>query len=198
MKLKVQWYFLSLLIFVVSCNQNLSSSKLERHFTESQIEDLNKINNFFISEILKSDSQNFLIALNNFLNDCRTKGIDAVYNPLKVEDFEKVLNSISKSTFNEIWKLNTVEDKTKYKWLAPKYNGKYQMFLKDIGKKNEIVKKYYDRMKASGDYNPIHFDESLVNSYKKMDYDSKQIQIILAIHYFSVIYDYLNSEKTFT
>ncbi|MTE27495.1 hypothetical protein [Winogradskyella ouciana] len=198
MKFEVRSIFVCLMLTLVSCNKDYSSPELEKHFTEAQIKDLNKINDFFISEILKSENQNFLIAFDNFFNECRTKGIDAIYSTMKLEDFDKVLNSISKSTMDEIWVVSSgviKENRTKFNRLAPKYNGKYQRFLKDIGKENEIVKKYSDRMIATGDYNPGLFDESLINSYKKIDYGSEQIQIILAIHYFSVIYVYLNIEN---
>jgi len=199
MKLKIINLVICLSFVIIGCKNKESSPELENHFTESQIEDLDEIHNFFISTILKSENENFLIVFDNYLNNSRAKGIDAINDTMEVEDFDKIINSISKSTFDEIWEIRTgenIEKKTKYNWLAPKYNGKYQMFLKDFSEKNEIIKKYYTRMIASGDFSPGLFNESLVNSYKKLDYDSKEVQIILAIHYFSTTYDYLNINKT--
>lgn len=199
MKLKVISFLICVVLVFLSCAKKVSYPELNKNFSKTQIEDLKKIKTFFISNIMRSDNQNFLIAFDRFFSDNRLKGTNVINDQFKIEEFNKVLNSISKSTFNEIWDANYIEyskHKSKYNWLAPKHNGKYQMFLKDISQKNVIIKNYYERMIATGDYNPAHFDESLIHSYNKMDYGNEQVQIIISVHYFSVIYEYLSNKKS--
>ena len=58
----------------LSCKNHETSTELEKHFTDTQIKDLNNINDFFISDFLKSDKTNYKEAFIKFIDSLKWKG----------------------------------------------------------------------------------------------------------------------------
>ncbi|WP_426429898.1 hypothetical protein ACPX19_10185 [Winogradskyella sp. HB-48] len=189
MKIKVISFLICLTL--LSCKKEFSSPELEKHFTESQVEDLNKIRLFFINDIINLDINNFH---KNFINEVeKMEASGSPYIPKKKID--SVLSSISADTFNEIWEkhIDSTQFKDKiYNYLLPKYQGKYQIFLADISKKNKAVNHYYQRMNNSGDFNRLSMLGYIKEHPKEFDLKNVNIQILLAIQYISVLRDPFN------
>ncbi|GAB4157193.1 MAG: hypothetical protein Tsb0033_08710 [Winogradskyella sp.] len=191
MTFKVRMFLICLSLTLLSCKNEYSSPELEKHFTESQIEDLNKIKTFFINDIMNVDMDNFH---KNFINE--VEKMEASGSPyFSKKKIDSVLSSISADTFNEIWekRIDSTQLKNKiYDYLLPKYQGKYQIFLADISKKNKAVDHYYRRMINSGDFNRLSMLGYIKEYPKEFDLKNINIQILLAIQYISVLKETFN------
>lgn len=197
MKLKVKSFFICLILIVFSCSKKNSSPELEKHFTKNQIEDLNKINDFFISEFLKSEKRDFKDAYLKFKDSLKFNG---KFSDNDTELFKKQLelyNTISKSTFNEIWALGITQDAPypNEEYIDANVFGKYYLFVKELKKNNEFAKICYDRMERTGDYNAMHLDSYFYHNHDTFNYDEFHNQLILAIYYLTAIDNYERDHK---
>jgi hypothetical protein len=192
MKLKFISFFICLSLILLGCKNEFSSPELEKHFTQSQIEDLNKINTFFISEFLKSTKKNYKDAFLAFKDSLKFNGKFSNNDEILFKKQLKLYNSISNSTFNEIWELNTSEG-PRYpneKYIKAKVYGKYYLFLNEIEDKNEFARTCYSKIEATGEYNPLHLDSYFYYNHDTFDYQNFHNQLILAIYYLTAIDEY--------
>ncbi|WP_422103742.1 hypothetical protein [Winogradskyella sp.] len=191
MKLGARSFLIGVFILVLfGCRKNFSSPELKRHFTTVEIEDLNKINDFFIVEFLKSDQKKFKEAFLSFNHTLVFKGQFSDNDELLYKKQKELYNSISKSTFNEIWELGIsgppFPDEA---YMNGKTNGKFYTLLKDLSDSNEFAKACYERIERTGDYNPLFLDAYFNYNRDNFDYDDFHNQLILAIYYLTALDD---------
>ncbi|WP_299526273.1 hypothetical protein [Winogradskyella sp.] len=190
MKLGARSFLIGLFILILfGCSKNFSSSELEKHFTTVEIEDLNKINNFFITKFLKSDQKNFKEAFLSFKHRLVFKGQFSNNDELLFKKQLELYNSISKSTFDEIWEVGVTSgppfpDET---YMDGKTNGKYYSFLNELSESNAFAQSCYERIERTGDYNALHLDSYFHYNRDTFDYDDFHNQLILAIYYLTAI-----------
>ncbi|MBZ9779909.1 hypothetical protein LB452_13365 [Psychroflexus sp. CAK8W] len=173
-----------------SCKSQYSATELNKNFTSVQIADLNKITEFFKSEMCLHMDSDFKTCYERTPHEY----LEATGNPFWKEiDFEKqkeLYNQISPTTFNEIWTFcKSINLKTgfEYRSVCPIYNGKYQKYLADLGENDERIEKYLKRIQNYGDFN--YFDigyREILNNRKHFDLKDPNFQLILAIHYLSL------------
>ena len=192
---------LLVLIFVfsfASCKNYRSSLELENNFTKEQITDLNKINSFFIKEVLKPNNSNFKESFKTIFESVNLYGIDTLLNNVNYKKQKELYNDILKSTFNEIWELktNTIEQFKGETYLLPKYKGKFQEFLKQLSKTNQLAKSCYTKMEQSGDFDILSFSNTISSKFNEIDFKDFNNQLIISIYYLSMIDDYERDEKT--
>lgn len=183
-------FFVAVFLLLSGCsNSEFSSPELERHFTDSQIEDLNKVNDFFISEFLKSNSNNFKEAFLSFKHDLIFKGKFSENDELLYQKQRELYNSISKSTFEEIWTVSVTEGLPypDEEYMDGSVNGKYFLFLQDLSKTNNFAKACYVRIERTGDFNGLFLDSYFHTNRDTFDYDDFHNQLILAIYYLTAI-----------
>ncbi|MCH7524630.1 MAG: hypothetical protein IIC74_06380 [Bacteroidetes bacterium] len=121
-----------------SCRSFKSTVELEEHFNRQQIKDLNKINSFFIEEVLKNED--FKKGIENLYKTLYTLGLETILKNIDYEKQKKIYNSISESTFNEIWeiKINTGRFEGE-EYILPRYKGKFQLYLNQLSDTNPFA-----------------------------------------------------------
>jgi len=143
-----------LLIFGTSLGQN-SQVDLKTFFSESEIEDLNMITDFFQMELCESaDRSNFSSCIKNSIPQLANWEQFYVQEKISWRKQKKMYSKISESTFQKIWSLcktrRTIEPKYEYKEICFGQNEKFVQFLNAIGHSNQYVKKYSDRLEGVG------------------------------------------------
>lgn len=174
----------------LSCKSHYSATELNKNFTSDQITDLNKIREFFKSEMCLHMDSDFKTCFERTPHEY----LEATGNPFWMNiDFEKqkeLYSQISQTTFNEIWnfgKATYLDNGLELKSIGAVYNGKYQKFLNDFGNKNKYIKKYAERVSGAGDFNSLYLTYRQILKYKKdLDLNDPNIQLIISIHYLSL------------
>jgi len=171
----------------LSCKNYETSTELEKHFTDTQIKDLNKINDFFISEFLKSDKTNYKEAFIQFTDSL--KGQFSENDEFLFKKQLTLYSSISQSTFDEIWKLKTIEDEQfkGEKYITPKYQGKFMSFLNNVKSENTFLEQSYDNLEKIGLYQASFIDGYFYYNRDSFDYNNFHNQITLSIVYMTAL-----------
>ncbi len=184
-------YILGFGIFLLnlSCATKFSTSELRNNFSKEEIKDLQKITDFFKSQICKNKNSNFKTCFTEILPEL----IDNGWKPILIKvDFEKqkeLYALISKSTFDEIWvfgKARYPETGLELKSIGSKYNGRYQKYIAEIGLNNKEIKDYADRLTSAGDFESMGLLQSRIYlNPTDFNLDNPNIQLIISIHYLS-------------
>jgi len=179
--------FIGILIMLLnySCSEKFATTEMENNFNSEQINDLEKIRDFFENQICGESKLDF--------GDCFKKiPHDSLYaygNPFWEQiDFEKqkdLYKNISKSTFNEIWEFckTTYFKSGKVNRTVCSSNGNYQNYLTELGKKNPKIEKYAERLLSAGDWSTGNIHYQVFSDEKNFDLNNSDIQLILSIHY---------------
>ena len=113
--------------------------------------------------------------------------VDSILDNVDFEKQKELYNSISKSTFEEIWvfgKATYPETGFELKSVGSKYNGKYQKYLSELGKKNNEIKDYADRLIGAGDFESMGLlQQRIYQKPTEFDLDNLNVQLLIAIHY---------------
>ncbi|PZX53259.1 hypothetical protein [Algoriphagus chordae] len=173
-----------------SCKSQYSMVELNRNFTTEQIADLNKITEFFRSEMCLSMESDFKTCYERIPHEYLEATGSQFWTKIDFEDQKKLYEQISESTFNEIWSYcesKYYPSETVAESLCANPKGKYQGFLTELGKTNLFIAKYAKRIRAYGSFNTLdiqYFD--VLGDKKSLDLNDPNIQLILAIHYLSL------------
>lgn len=174
----------------LSCKSQYSTTELNKNFTSEQVADLDKITEFFKSEMCLHLDSDFKTCFERTPHEY----LEATGNPFWMNiDFEKqkkLYSQISQTTFNEIWsfgKASYPDSGLELKSIGAVYNGKYQKFLSDFGNHNKAIKKYGERIAEAGDFVSLYLTYWQILKYKKdFNLNDPNIQLIIAIHYLSL------------
>jgi hypothetical protein len=188
--------YILIAFFLINCtsesNSNLSSDALiKKTFNKSEIKDLQKIFDFFNSEICDSNYEK----LNEcYLNYClgiksQIEKNGAFNTNLSFEKQKNLYNKIHNKTFREIWNfqkslpINKRKDTLKY--LGLNYEGKYRKFLNEYGKENKEIENYAERFNVTADLSPSMIAELSFN-YESFNIYEMKTKLIIAIHYLTL------------
>jgi len=170
-----------------SCKSEHSTTELKNNFTPEQITDLYKIIDFFKSQICENNNSDFKTCFSEILPDLLEYGWQPILDNVDFEKQKELYNSISKSTFEEIWvfgKATYPETGFELKSVGSKYNGKYQKYLSELGKKNNEIKDYADRLIGAGDFESMGLlQQRIYQKPTEFDLDNLNVQLLIAIHY---------------
>ena len=175
----------------VSCKSQYSTSELKNNFTESEIEDLNKIREFFIDETCVNSQNDFEDCFKKIPHDYLQAYGNGFWENINFERQSELYNQISKSTFDKIWSFCTseyrTEPKKKYKTLCALSGGKYNDYLFEFGKKNKRIGEYAKSLNDYGDFSSHDLTTwEIVNNRKYFKLNDPNIQLILAIHFLTL------------
>ena len=178
------------IILITSCKSQYSTTALRNNFSADQIEDLNKITEFFKEQMCFNTQSDFRKCYKRIPHDYLKAYGSGFWTNINFDQQKDLYNQISKKTFNEIWMFSTATfypSGTKAKSLSAVALGKYQKFLEDFGKHNPRIAKYAERIKANGDFSGFDFNyREILKDRKSFDLKDPNIQLILAIHYLSL------------
>lgn len=194
----IQALFVSIiLLFNLSCKSLKSTTELEQVFTKNEIKDLNRINNFFVKEYLNSSEKNFETSFKDMFQFTYSYGIDTLINRVDFNKQRKLYHSIH-HTFDEIWevKINEHEPFKGEEYIVPKYQGKFQLFLKQLSKTNTFANLCNKKMEESGDFNMLFFDNYIIHNFDKINFTDFNNQLIISIYYLSMVDDRERDERT--
>lgn len=195
------------LIILISClflfgckSSNTLYGVLDKSdFTETEKMDIVKLVDFFESQI-QVEGKTRRESYEMLLIDFDTSYSYALSKKIEIEKQRKLFENINESTYNEVWyeskgtAYKSYEGKDfrepiSFKSLSANAQGKYAKYLQKIGRKNKVVKKYVEKLQASGDF-PIGFsfwwiltnlDENQVENFEKSYW-----RIIISIHLSSI------------
>ncbi len=173
-----------------SCKSQYSVTELNKNFTTEQITDLNKITEFFKSEMCLHMDSDFKTCYERTPHEYLIASGNGFWTNIDFDEQKKLYDQISKSTFNEIWMFcesTYYPSKTKAKDICAVSTGKYQKYLSELGKKNPRIAKYAERIQASGDFGSFDIQYwEVLKDKKYFNLKDPNIQLILAIHYLSM------------
>ncbi|MCA0133909.1 hypothetical protein [Winogradskyella alexanderae] len=187
MKKYLRALIISVLLLNLSCASKFTTTELQNHFSKDQINDLQKITEFFKSQICANKSSDFETCFTEMLPALLEYGWQSILDNVDFDKQKELYNSISKSTFEEIWEFGkeTYPDTgLELRSLGSKYKGKYQNFLAELGKNNKELKEYADRVIGTGDFESSLILQSRIYEYPTdFDLSNVNIQLLIAIHY---------------
>jgi len=170
-----------------------TDSTINSIFTSEEINNLEKIMNFFSDQICKLEYIENHHTINCFESYCknlkeRTNAFSSVDLNLSLKEQKIFYDNIDSSTFNEIWHYE--------KGWKPKTNdtiieididpnGKYAKFLRSLGQDYSKVGEYYDDFESIGGISPTMIAELLIN-YKEFNFRDDRIRLLFAIHYLTM------------
>jgi len=179
-------------ILLTSCYDSFSSKELRANFTDAQIKDLESSTIFFKSQICKDENLNFKDCYNSFLPDLFENGIQSIIKNIDFNDQMNTYNRFESNVFNEIWEFCETREKEKnYKSVCSKFDGKYQNFIKDLSVKHPFLKKYYNDLIQSGDFDySFYLEEMLYKNSDVIDFNDPNIMTLISIHFLTQNDDY--------
>jgi hypothetical protein len=170
-----------------SCKSEHSTTELKNNFTTEQISDLNKTIDFFKSQICENNNSDFKTCFSEMLPKLLENGWQPILEKVDFEKQKELYNSISETTFNEIWEFGKTtypETGLELKSVGSKYNGKYQKYLTELGKDNAEIKEYAERLIAAGDFESMGLlQQRIYKNPSEFDLDNPNVQLLIAIHY---------------
>ncbi|WP_445716891.1 hypothetical protein [Flavobacterium sp.] len=185
--------FLLILTFSIfpllnSCGTKYSTAEMESNFTETEIEDLKQIRDFFIQSVCgNKDFENCYKKTNH--DSLMLQG-NEFWEKIDFVEQKKLYERISKTTFDKIWmyyESTYFPSKTKSQDICLATLGKYQNYLIDLGKRNPSIAKYADNIQASGAFSQFYIQyQEILKPNSDFDLNDPNIQLILAIHYLSL------------
>lgn len=174
----------------LSCKTQEATIALKNNFTTEQIVDLNRIIDFFKSEICVYQKDDFKTCFLQIPFKFTETSNNSFWTTTNFEEQKRLYEQISESTFDEIWgfcKSTYFPSQTTAMDICAITNGKYQKYLSDLAKTNPRVAEYLRRIEASGDFNNFDIQyEQILDDKKYFDLKDKNIQLIIAIHYLSM------------
>ena len=149
-----------------------------------------RVVHFFKNQISENKKSDFKVCFSKILPGLLENGWHPILEKVDFEKQKELYNSISKSTFDEIWEFGKAtypDTGLELKNLGSKYNGKYQKFLTEFGKNNPEVKNYADRLIEAGDFESVGWlQQSIYKNPKEFDLEDPNIQLLIAIHYLTL------------
>jgi len=186
--IKISFIALSFSV-LLGCKTYQPTKELQAVFNLQELKDLETIRTFFIKDIMDLKEEDFHLTFRSKIERLEASGF-ATISPKKIK---QLFNSISKSTFDEIWEIKKQKrsrnNEGSYEYFVPKRNSKYYDFLNRVTEHNFMVKQYYDTTIKAGDFN--HSSMLKYTSDNTLDFDLKNtnVQIVMAIHYISICYE---------
>lgn len=188
--------YILIAFFLTNCtfesNSDLSSDILiKKTFNKSEIKDLQKIFDFFNSEIYNSNCKNLNECYLNYCSGIKSQIEKTVaFNTnLNFEKQENLYHKIHNNTFKEIWSyqksLPINERKDTLKYLGLNYEGKYRKFLNEYGKENKEIENYAESFNVSADLSPSMIAELSMN-YESFNIYELKTKLVIAIHYLTL------------
>ena len=206
MKISVLYF---IIIFLIGCSDKEQSTYLEmksdkllsESFTDNELENLAKIVDFFeeqiCSEVSEEDIQK---CYKKFLKlDSIRLVDDNLLFKLNYNKQKKLYSNLDSTFINSFWvkaKRNStidinIEKTIDFEYLSFKVFSKngisnYTRFLKNLSKKDSLVKLYSERIEVSNDFPPLTGQSVLIYHYNKHNIKDIKIRLIYSFHHLNI------------
>jgi hypothetical protein len=186
-KLKILFIGFLLIQLNSSCSEKFATTEMENNFTAEQIDDLKKIRDFFENQICEKKGDDFENCFSKMLPELIEFGWQPILEKIDYNKQKELYESISMSTFNEIWEFQKIiypESENELKSIASKYNGGYQKYLTELGVKNSQIRDYAKRLIKAGDFESMGLlQQNIYQNPNEFDLSDANIQILISVHY---------------
>lgn len=171
---------------------------IKKSFSESEIQDLQLLYDFFNQSISDSESDIEDCYDDFFIQVKQAADSGSMYLPIPFEKQKKVYDKFQDSTFYQIWAFgktwtpenpNDTLREVYFRW-----DGKFVSFLKKAGKKDEFIKAYHESVEATGGLVPSIIAGIIMN-YEKLNIEDPKVKFVIAIHYLTLNDQYKRREK---
>ncbi|MAC95547.1 MAG: hypothetical protein CMC96_08595 [Flavobacteriales bacterium] len=197
-----QLLIIGLILGLTNCSvgqQKLANDKtIKKSFSESELQDLQLLYDFFNQTICDSDQE-----LENCYDDFFKKvklaaDSGSMYLHIPFENQKAIYNEFQDSTFYQIWAFgktwtrenpNDTLREVYYRW-----DGKFMDFLRRAGKKDEFINAYHESVEAAGGPPPSLIAGIIIN-YDKLNIEDPKVKFVIAIHYLTLNDQYKRKEK---
>ncbi|MVO11080.1 hypothetical protein GOQ30_18065 [Flavobacterium sp. TP390] len=191
MKIRKIFFGIIILGFFASCKSQYSTSELKNNFTENEIEDLNKIREFFISETCVNTQNDFKSCFKKIPHEYLQAYGNGFWENINFERQTELYKQISKSTFDKIWMFcksgNPNEPDKHYKFLCAVSQGQYSNYLSELGKNNKRIAEYAKSINDYGAFTSLELTTwEILNNKKYINLNDPNVQLILAIHFLTL------------
>lgn len=167
-----------------------SRLNLIAYFSQSEINDLNKLTDFFQSELCgKTDQNEYRKCLMESFPQNSELYEYCVSGQISYRKQKRTFKTIKQSTFEKIWALcpsTLLITKPHYEYQSICFSGNPQIieFFKVVGEENEYLKYYGEKLEKIGSFDSgTYLTQSIIGQPKKWNLDNRNVQIIIAIHY---------------
>ncbi|TXE11036.1 hypothetical protein [Algoriphagus aquimarinus] len=185
---------ISLIAIVKEFGKDESKTQLETYFEPNQIEELNKLTEFVIGQIIKDCGGDQASCFNKYFD--RFNGYDYEITGISKSKQSELLDSLSPVLFSDIWAIckgtrSYSEDSVvNVESLCPKTGGRFGSFLIDYCSNNNRLAAYGNTFEMAGDY-PPSMTVQLLENPSTFDLSSKEELLLISVHLLT-----LNSEHT--
>jgi len=197
-----QLLLIVLILGLTNCSvgqQKLSEDKtIRKFFSETEIQDLQPLYNFFIQSICSSDRELESCYDDFFKKVKQAADSGSIHLQIPFEDQKEIYNNFQDSTFYQIWAFgktwtrenpNETLSEVYYRW-----DGKFMNFLKEVGKKDEFIRTYHESVEAAGGP-PPSLIAGIIMNYEKLNIEDTKVRFVIAIHYLTLNDQYKRKEK---
>ncbi|MEX0811022.1 MAG: hypothetical protein WD048_02320 [Chitinophagales bacterium] len=194
--------FLSFTMFI-GCSKKANKlthiKEINSVFTESEIEDLEVLFDFFNNSICNNKIEYLTDCYYDFFDKVKTSADSgSLYLHIPIEDQLALYDQLNDSTFYQIWAIgkswNHEDTDDTLKSVYYRWDGKFFEFLKQAGKQNEFAKAYLESVEAAGSP-PPSLVASITYNYKELGIEDLRVKFILAIHFLTLNDEYKREEK---
>lgn len=181
--------FIFLLILILhSCTIEKSTKELENNFTSREISELNKIIEFYKTQIGGQLDDKFEIVFKKQLDTFVANGKNDKIYSLDFDKQTQFYQSLKQEVFDEIWyysEMIKVKYQEEYKTTIIQYQSesKYQDFLREVGRKNNLITEYKNIIGTFGVDTSTWLEQTILMNPKKFNLSDPNIQLIISIHY---------------
>ena len=179
-----------ILISSINCSAQFITTEIQSNFNSREIKDLEKIVFFFKNQISSKENEDFANSIINLSPEIERNYYEAIYNRIDFKEQLNLYQSISKDTFNSIWKTTEVKNYHNLSSLSICFSGKgksYSNFLVQIGMKNKYISAYSQDLIISGDFTATNnFIDYFLNSLSAEELNNPNYQLIIAIHFLTI------------
>ncbi len=171
-------------------SKNFATSEMKKNFTAKQIDDLEKIRDFFVNQICDGRNNNFEKCFTKMLPELIEFGWQPILEKVDFKKQKKLYESISQSTFDEIWEFQKItypESENNLQSIASKYNGRYQKYLTELGTKNKQIEIYAKRLIEAGDFESMGLlQQNIYKNPNEFDLNDSNVQLLISVHYLTL------------
>jgi len=187
--MKFHLLFIFFLTCVICSGQN-SSTDLKAYFSEKEIKDLNRISDFFQSEVCENkDRTMFGKCIKDLIPQIIDLEDNYIEKNIRYRKQKKLYRNISKTTFDKIWAIcyvtRTIEPIYKYENLCSSGNQEFKDFVLQLGKTSGYLINYGQTL-GSGMGNGNYIASNILDFPQSMNIEDRAVQIVFAIHYLTL------------
>jgi hypothetical protein len=174
-------------VFMILLSCSSTSKELDSFFESNQIDELNRLTNFIIDELSSDCNYEQVKCLTSYFDQYKEPGYDFQLTGISKERQNELLNSLSESTYNNIWttcigqKSISKDSIVNIESICPNMNGKFADFLVNYCSKHERLTDYGYAFQQAGDYSPA-MNSQLFKQPTVFDFESEAELVLISIH----------------